>query len=335
MKSNKHFSQINFIRFVCCIGIIIYHYSFYTANKSTFFQYISGSNMGSIIVTIFFIVSGFVLYCNNNKIDSLKEFYYKRFKSIFPSFYICWFVFYLINVVKVRNPFYAGNPIKFLLTLIGQDGYFIQRIVNYYTVGEWFLGALIFVYALYPLLLKAFNKNDKLTLFTLICLTSIVYIFDIPVISPGFPGICESCLKFCFGMMIYKHVNLLENKHIIFSSIICTVLLLVFKKMISHVFIELLFSLALFILLYNLGNTVKCKFVEEISGISYQVYLFQHLIIIDLLEIYNPTNLLPSLFMLMICIIVILLCAKMLNVLVRRIQKSKIYLKIENKILNN
>lgn len=338
MENKKHFNQIDFIRAVCCIGIIIYHFSCHTAcNFKPLYETVN-SNVGNIIVTVFFIVSGFVLYHNNKKIDSLKEFYYKRFKSIFPMFYICWFIFYLINVIKVRTPFYAGNPIKFLLTLIGQDGYFIQRIVNYYTVGEWFLGALIIVYALYPLLLKGFNNNDKLTLVLLIALTSIVIITKVPVISPGFPGICESCLKLYIGMMLYKYYELLKNKYVIIVSSMFTIAYAIIRIPYINQLLDIVNGVTLFVLLFNIGELVMKtplqKPISGISNISYPIFLFQHLIIQYVLEFNNPISIGGSLVMLLVSVIITTICAELLSLLVRKLYKTKIYLKFESFILD-
>ena len=338
MTNKKHFSQIDFIRFICCLGIIIYHFACHANSKIVSITTTVNSNIGSIIVTIFFIVSGFVLYHNNSEIKSLKVFYYKRFKSIFPSFYICWFIFYTINVIKVRNPFYAGSPLKFLLTLIGQDGYFIQRIINYYTVGEWFLGALIIVYLLYPLLLKGFNKNDKITLLVLIVLTSLVIAFNIPVISPGFPGICESCLKFYIGMMLCKYSGLMRNRYVIVVSVAFVLIYTLIRISVFNNLLDIVYSVTIYILLFDISELIKCKTINksitDISKISYQIFLFQHMIIQYTFQIYNPKNLFLSIIVLFICMIVTIICAKVLYILVNRIYKTKLYVKLENKILN-
>lgn len=333
MESNKHFNQIDFIRAVCCIGIILYHFSCHTASNLKPLYETINSNIGGVIVTIFFIVSGFVLYHSNQEIKSLKEFYYKRFKSIFPSFYICWFIFYVLNVIKVRTPFYAGNPLKLLLTLIGQDGYTQLRIVNYYTVGEWFLGALIFVYALYPLLLKIFKKNDLLGLIALIVLTSIVYLFNIPVLSPGFPGICESCLKFYMGMMIYKYMKILNDKKVLLGSLIFFILYTFVKINVLNTMLDMIYGLVAFILLYKIGEKVNLKCINEISSISYQIFLFQQQVIIHVLEINNPSNITGAIIALLICVILTVICAQLLKKLVNRLYKTNLYIKFENAIL--
>lgn len=41
-----------------------------------------------------------------------------------------------------------------LLSLLGMDGYFQYRGPNYYLIGEWFFGAIVFLYILYPLFAK-------------------------------------------------------------------------------------------------------------------------------------------------------------------------------------
>ena len=328
----KHIYEIDLIRTVCCIGIIIYHFACHTASNLNILTDTVNSNIGEIIVTVFFIVSGFVLYHSNQEINSLKQFYYKRFKSIFPSFWICWFIFYVLNVIKVRTPFYAGNPLKLFLTLIGQDGYTQLRIVNYYTVGEWFLGALIIVYAIYPLLLKVFKKNDLLGLVVLIILTTLVYVLNIPVISPGFPGICESCLMFYMGMVIYKYINVLNDKKVLIGSILFFIIYTFIKINILNTMLDMIYGLVTFILLYKIGEKVNNKCINKISNISYQIFLFQQQIIVHVLEIYNPTGALGSLVTLIICIVVTIICAQLLKMLVNKLYKTKLHIKFENAV---
>lgn len=313
----KHIYQIDLIRALCCIGIIVYHFACHTNSGLSILTNTVNSNVGSIIVTVFFIVSGFVLYENNKEIGSLKQYYLKRFKSIFPSFYLCWFIFYALNVIKVRTPFYAGNPLKLLLTLIGQDGYFSQRIVTYYTVGEWFLGALIIVYLLYPLLLKLFNKNDKLILIVLFVLTLCVKYFNVPVISPGFPGIIESCLKFFIGMMFNKYFDLLNNKKLLIVSIVLFVIYSVIKINYLNVVLDLLYGVCLYIILFNLGNIVNNKPVKFISGLSYQVYLLQHMVIVYLLDFINPSNMFVSILLMLLCIVLTIVFACIIKKIVK------------------
>lgn len=321
----KHISQIDLIRAICCIGVAIYHFGCHTNSKLSVLSKGINTNIGSAFVTVFFIVSGFVLYQNYKKIDSLKEYYTKRFKAVFPSFYLCWFIFYVINVIKVKTPFYAGNPIKFLLTLIGQDGYFSQRIVTYYTVGEWFLGAIIIVYCLYPLLLKLFNKNDKLTLTILFLLTLCVHFFNIPVISPGFPGIIESCLKFYLGMILNKYNLLISDKKIVIVSFAYFLFYTFVKVSVLNVLFDILYGICLFILLFNLGSIINNRVVKSISDISYQIFLLQHMIITYVLEFSNPVSISSSFILLIISIALTIILALIIKKLTKIIMNRLFY----------
>lgn len=282
------------------------------------------------------MVSGFVLYHSNQEIRSLKEFYWKRIKTIFPSFWLCWLIFYIINVIKVKTPFYAGNPLKLLLTLIGQDGYFLQRIVNYYTVGEWFLGALIIVYALYPLLLKGYKKNNTLTLSILVALTAMVRILNIPVISPGFPGICECCLKLYLGILMHEQVDKL-NKLSITVSIVYIIVYTFIRTDLISVALDIVYSICWFIVLYKLGsklvkNNSLMKIFVFIGSISYQIYLLQHMIINCIFEFYNPIELIPVILTLLLCIILTIILANIIRTIIKKIMNTKLLKSIENRL---
>ena len=150
---------IAFIRAICAIGIIAFHVSCYTAPEAVklLHTYANG-NWGSIFVGIFFLISGGVLYLNYPSAANLKSFYYKRWKAIFPMFYVTWLYYYLNAVIAAGTPFYNGSPWTLLLTAVGLDGYLAYRIPGYYIVGEWFLGAIVLLYCLYPLYQKAVSR---------------------------------------------------------------------------------------------------------------------------------------------------------------------------------
>ena len=145
-KTLSRISGISFTRAICTIGIVFYHY--FSRSKGTFklLRKTANSTWGFIFVTTFFCISGTVLYYNYPKIYSLKKFYYKRWKSIFPPFYICYFYFFLTEAFNSHKLFSRGHWTKIIYTLLGIDGYLSYKIKTYYLVGEWFLGAIIILY---------------------------------------------------------------------------------------------------------------------------------------------------------------------------------------------
>ena len=80
-------SSILFVRSISCFGIVIYHYFEHAkGNYKSYFRTVN-SNIGLMFVTVFFCISGTVLYYNYPKINSIKRYYYKRWKSILFSYY--------------------------------------------------------------------------------------------------------------------------------------------------------------------------------------------------------------------------------------------------------
>ncbi len=157
--------SFNLIRAVSAIMIVYVHYSYCYAeygimNGPGFLMFKNG-DIGGVFVTMFFMLSGAALLYNHPRIPdlkSLKDFYIKRWLNIFPSFYIAWTVMYIINSRKMGGWFWGGVRKKFLLSFFGIDGYFLHLGMNYYCLGEWFLGAIIILYLLYPLLLFLWNR---------------------------------------------------------------------------------------------------------------------------------------------------------------------------------
>ena len=152
--------SFNVIRAISAVAIVLFHYSYcfyeYAIQKSgpEFLSFING-DYGAVFVSDFFVLSGAALLYNHPHFGSIKEiltFYKKRWLSLFPMFYIAWTIMYIINSLRVGNWFWGGPRRNFLLSFIGMDGYFMHLGKNYYNLGEWFLGGIIFLYLLYLLL---------------------------------------------------------------------------------------------------------------------------------------------------------------------------------------
>ena len=161
-KKRNNLTSIAFARAICCLGIISFHYSCHSKNHTTLFYTTSNSSWGFIYVTCFFSISGIVLYYNYPNNISIKKFYFKRWKSIFPAYYLCFLYFYQNNIFKYKKFFYHGNWKKLILPLFGMDGYLMYKYKTYYFIGEWFTGAIVIIYYFYPIIVYIFNKNKFL-----------------------------------------------------------------------------------------------------------------------------------------------------------------------------
>ena len=67
---------------------------------------------------------------------------------------------------RYKSLFYRGNPASIILSLIGMDGYLAFKINDYYILGEWFIGCLLYTsqacqYALENIENKDKDKNEE------------------------------------------------------------------------------------------------------------------------------------------------------------------------------
>ncbi len=139
----KRIDGIDELRGLLAIGIALFHFFAEGHYYGSWATHNATADWGSVIVYIFFIVSGICLY-KSNSVVRLPYFYYKRWKSIYPSFYIAWIVFYILRTATTGslNPD-SASLWTIPLTVFGVDGYFLYLAPNFYLIGEWFLGAII------------------------------------------------------------------------------------------------------------------------------------------------------------------------------------------------
>ncbi len=103
-----------------------------------------------IAVSCFFMVSGAALIYRYEEKLTLKEYYKKRFLGIFPLFWLA-YLFAFLDFFYRSKSMPNAPKVNFLLTVIGMDGYLYEYVDNFYMIGEWFLGAIILLYILFPL----------------------------------------------------------------------------------------------------------------------------------------------------------------------------------------
>jgi len=168
---SKKINEFDFIKTFSSFGIISFHYACYIKSKNKYFYKAPGTTYGFLFVNVFWIISGALHYYNNSNIKSLKIFYFKKFKALAPSFYILYSLKYFIEVFKTGKFFFSSlSPFNLIYSFLLIDGYIMNLGIKtiYLEIGEWFLGALVFLYLLYPILLYGFKNYFIQSLFILI-----------------------------------------------------------------------------------------------------------------------------------------------------------------------
>ena len=289
MKKER-IENFDFIRGVAALLIIGYHiiclfesvpsWNFFPIKSHT----INGDWGHSAVVSMFFMLSGATLLYNYPTLEkkALKTFYIKRWKSIFPAFYLVWGYLYLNDVIKTGNFFYAASPKYLLLSLFGMDGYFNYAHTNFYSVGEWFLGAIIILYLIYPLVLYCYNHFFKLSTFLLFLAFCLNMKLDLFQISDADNLI--TCL-FCFwmGMIFVRYFNRIKTPAIpAFLSLGICLFFLFFPLNTNQYISMIIAGIALFLVLFYAAPYVfkvlpLKKLVRTSSDLSYELFLVHHI----------------------------------------------------------
>lgn len=329
---------IAFIRAICAIGIIAFHVSCYTAPEAVklLHTYANG-NWGSIFVGIFFLISGGVLYLNYPSAANLKSFYYKRWKAIFPMFYVTWLYYYLNAVIAAGTPFYNGSPWTLLLTAVGLDGYLAYRIPGYYIVGEWFLGAIVLLYCLYPLYQKAVSRWGWRVLIPLIPLLVWMEETDVFQIHHSCNLIYCSAL-FIGGMLIFRY-DLHRRKLLKLLCPALSLLLLAVKLPFPHYVLTVGLIFSMFFTLFAVGELIMqlryaAGFFSFLGGLSFPIFLVQNKLGSQIVNRFAPTEADGVVKAIVITVFLCILYGWSIRAIAETITKSSWFSKLENRILN-
>ena len=328
----KRLEGIIFARVYCSIGIIIFHFFGYSKGNFKFSYTSANCDWGFMYVTTFFCISGSVIYYNYSVIHSLKLFYFKRWKSIFPSFYICYIYFFLKNAVKYHRLFFRRSCSYLFLTILGLDGYFRYKFKTYFLIGEWFLGAIIIIYILYPVILWIFRKNILLINFMIFIGYVLMFKTNFFIIKKK-RNIITCIYSFYFGMLTIEFKQLFfKNKKALAISLIILIFLC-FIRLPRFLLICQIQGFCLFIVLIQIGEyLMNFRFnaiLVRMNSLTYNIFLSHKMIILDILSVTNPTEWYLIMILLIITIILTVIFAKILLIIVNSIIESKTFKIIE------
>lgn len=345
MKKER-IASIDFIRGVSALLIVLYHivgiFQITPGLDNFPLKAITETGDWSVtVVAVFFMISGASLYYNYPKIEKgkLHIFYFKRWKSLFPAFLLVWFCNYIEAAVTAKNLFYAAEPKYLLLSLFGLDGYFNYLHPNYYYTGEWFLGAIVMLYALYPLLTFLFEKIRWIA--TAIITAAFVWlmIFNPFTITKSWNLI--SCLfSFWIGMLFIRYRETLRKFR--FLGLIALVPYLIFELVplgIDEITIMIVNSIFLYLFLDWVADYVfkvppLKGFCLVASALSYEIFLVHHSLIYRFLDmiIRNGTYVFgpwQELLFTILIFVPIFLYAKALSLLIKAFFGTKLWKSVE------
>lgn len=282
---------LDFVRAIAVMMIVLTHYNanFIGYNgpaqlsKVVLTEFPFGVYLGDLGVGLFMLISGSALwYVYGERKINYFSFYKKRLFSILPMFYIAYAAAFLVNFWI--NKGFSTNGISFkyfISTIFGFDTLMNSiGIPTFVLVGEWFIGMIIIVYFLFPLLKGIVSKSDIISIL-LSVLILIIFCLDIfnsnkiwhfLQLTIGFVPI------FVIGMLLQKHIDIFTKKIMFFLSIIILVLNTIFKQNLIPERIQMIYvSLAFFVIVVSISSVfnknIIMYIVNVISKYSYPMLL--------------------------------------------------------------
>lgn len=324
MKKERIF-YLDFIRAIAVIAILLTHYNALflyagdnSALKNIVITYkVANIYIGGFGVSLFLIISGAsLMYVYKDKLD-LKKFYYKRFMNIYPMFWIAFVFAFLYTFYKDRCIDRSVPRINILFSVFGMDGYLQTAFKTYYKLGEWFLGFIIIMYVIFPLLRLAVLKAPAISFsvsLVVACLS--IRFYDLPI--PDSTFLLVRLPEILFGMIFITYVKKCKASWAVVSLIVIVINTIV-KPDFNHCYQNMYIGIAFFVLFAYISQFLKdlkllTAFCKVLCKYSYAIFLTHHIIMYRIsygFDLIGMTSL-ESYLLFVWCCIVIAIFTKLL-----------------------
>ena len=310
LPQNKEYLNVKStsgLRGFLALGIIFHHISPLVKTGEEFSNF---SYMGTYIVSIFFFLSAYGLYVQNESRENyLDNFLVKRLSKIIVPFFI-------ISLIYMFYRFVNGQLIdlNFFINLFKQGSTIIYN--------GWFVDIIILMYIFFYLSFKFFQNKFLSIVFNTIFI--ICYICLAIKLGYNFWWY-NSVLAFAIGLIWAKNQNKIDRfleKYYFIVIVLVTVLLFVSHRydiLLKYLHIEESYSYALAANLDNIIFTIyfiivflkKINFsnvyLNLIGRISFELYMIHGLVISMLAKIFVSSRVNDVLFTLFVLIISLIL----------------------------
>lgn len=177
------------------------------------------------------------------------------------------------------------------------------------------------LFALSYLLFIKFINSHEVEFY--IAISSLYFVFiDVEFLKQdAFRNVFSCIFSFAIGMAIDKY-KLYEKKGLLLISVLiwCMVCFLPFER--SSSLTNHLAGIGLFFILYYIGkvcmkNRIISKLFSEISKVSYEIFLIQHIIIYFIVSRFDTTNVMQTVAILTADTIITFIAAEILHFVVK------------------
>lgn len=306
----KRLVSFDFIRVIAMLLIMIFHWNVTMDELGINAPYIlmgpgvNGNVLANIGVSLFFILSGASLMYSCRDGLERKRFYRKRFLSIYPQYWLTYIVVF-VDFYVVHGEAMTETKKFLIMSAAGMDGFLYYKYPCYYLIGEWFVGCIVILYVLYPLLHWCVNRWPAAA--AVVAAAGFVLLerfYPFAMESPRFP--LMRAPEMLFGMyfvkLFYSRQKLQEKREgcplwLAIPAFGALLALFLIKLPISMDYLNLWAGVSGFLTMnfvfkfLERNSRRKWKPVAALSGISYSFFLIHHVYMDRALEAYANTTL--------------------------------------------
>lgn len=291
----KRIRHFDIVRVICFILIIYYHMIAQLpvngiCAHETIFPLVANANMqiGTFAVAVFFMISGAsLMYTTKDKLQ-VGHFYLKRYIRLLIPFYVVTFMYYIVNVVRVRDfagVYTGGIPVwRWIFTILGMDEWVSMHGVVTFSrgIGEWFLGALMILSLLFPLLRYLMLKNVRVFMACAIAVyICVIYNYQSSVLI--YMNLLVKGFDFILGMWYGLYWDKMPSKLRFWGIPIFLFFLFYPSELLMNQALKIVIPAFAFLISFSLlENTLqKCKLtvIGWLSKFSYELFLVHHIVI--------------------------------------------------------
>jgi peptidoglycan/LPS O-acetylase OafA/YrhL len=288
---------LDFIRAISVLMIILYHFDLQLLAQSPSSNTVPGlvifhQAIGDLGVTLFIMISGVALMTSTSAGFSAIEFYKKRILGIFPSYWIAYLT--VGTVLFLMRGYWVGDNQhwKFILTLTGFDGLTLYRLPNYYLLGEWFIGFILCMYAMFPILRRGVMDHPIVMWAITLGIFAVLHRhYDQLFILNENRNPLIRLPEFVFGLCFLRYVVRFE-RYVFGISIAALALFAIWFPPVPIQLYGILLGIVVFCALAFIAERISfpvafINFVSIVSKYSFLAFLVHHQIIYVLLPRFN------------------------------------------------
>lgn len=282
MSKRPRLFYLDLVRTLALICILIIHFNatvtgYFTLPHKLFTSTLPGGiYLGDFGSSLFFIVSGAALAYTAKEPFSATAFYKRRAHAVYPMFWLAWCICFSIRFVTQPGYYAAAKTPTLILSVLGLDNFAVAAgwvHTDFACVGEWFLGSILFLYLLFPLLQRALRKAPVLTwvVTLLVCIPLHMQGWDNGLVAVHIP-------EFLFGMTF---LTLKDQIKAILAPVLVLGLinLPVDEKLLCSMFSALIFIGLAAVAAPLLDKPLPRAVCAKAAMLSYAVFLTHHVII--------------------------------------------------------